>query len=154
MGTVRQVIDTKKPFLKMDYHFFPHVQIDTCLDVPTEDEAESFMDLDWEFDVQVGQQEGKEESYSIKMELATRNQGKRAYDVKLNAIGFFRFTDECPKDQWDHLIYILGQNMLYGVCREYLFTVTAHGPHPALYLPSVTFVPAGQDKEGSVQLEE
>jgi preprotein translocase subunit SecB len=154
MGTVKQEIRTKEPYLKMDYHFFPQVEIEMCLDLPEENEVEDFLDLDWDFEVNVGQDENREEAYSIRLQLSTTNQGKKAYQVKLTAMGFFHFTEECSKEQRGSMIYVLGQNMLYGACREYLYTMTAHGPHPALYLPSVTFVPDNSDEEEDIKAVE
>lgn len=155
MGIVKQAIRTKEPYLKMDYHFFPQVEVEMCLDLPGQEEVEDFMDLDWNFEVKVGQDENRQEAYSIRLQLSTTNQDNKAYKVKLTAMGFFHFTDECPEEQRGTMIYVLGQNLLYGACREYLCTMTAHGPHPALYLPSVTFVPDNNDDEENIEaLEE
>nr|WP_321513124.1 protein-export chaperone SecB [uncultured Pseudodesulfovibrio sp.] len=155
MGIVRQAVRTKEPYLKMDYHFFPNVEVEMCLELPGQEAVEGFMDLDWDFEVNVGQDENRKEAYSIRMQLSTANQEKKAYKVKLTALGFFHFTDECPEEQRESMIYVLGQNMLYGACREYLYTMTAHGPHPALYLPGVTFVPDNNGEEEEVEaLEE
>lgn len=156
MGEVTQLIKTKEPYLKMDYHFFPKVQIEMCLEKPEEADLEFFVDLDWNFKVSVDQDENRDEAYAVRMELATDNEEQKAYQVKLEAIGLFHFTDAFPDpEEREHMIYVLGQNLLYGACREYLFTMTAHGPHPAIYLPSITFVPDKKVEEEEVEaLEE
>ncbi len=143
MSSVTQKIETKKPHLIMDFHFFPKVNITVASDVSREAlESGKAFDLDYTCNVEVAQDSENTAHYIVTLKLETIPLDGKAYELQLEAVGGFHFTEECTDpNERGHKIFVMGQTMLYGACREYLALVTSRSPFPPVYLPSITFVP-------------
>lgn len=148
MGTVKQAIKTKNPLLVMDYHFFTDIRVSTNPNIEKEkiDSGEA-LDLNYEFDVHVAQAPEDRFSYSVNMLIKSVGESK-AYKIHLDSVGIFHFAEECKEEEdRNHLIYVMGQTLLYGACREFILSLTSRGPYPPVYLPPVTFVPDDNSNE-------
>jgi preprotein translocase subunit SecB len=73
------------------------------------------------------------------------------YFFTLELVGFFRVETSYLEDRVQRLIQTNGPSLLFGIAREVLRNLTAHGPHPPMILPTASFV---LDHKSPVQIAE
>lgn len=78
----------------------------------------------------------------LSISLTPKAKSRYNYDFRIEMMGFFRLAPDWPEEQRSSLVAINGPSLLYSAAREHLAQITARGPFPSLFLPSITFMPA------------
>lgn len=63
------------------------------------------------------------------------------YAFNLRMVGFLDVHPAYSAEKRETLLRVNGASMLYGAAREVIRSATAHGPYPAILVPSVSFYP-------------
>lgn len=135
-------IGTRKPPIEMRHHFFPSVHIEADANVVEKKHKNSDFGYDFKVDLQVGEllPEGL---YPIVLVLEScAMEGKlQGYSLKIMAVGYIALDPSVPEERKRNLVAVNGGSLLYSATREFIYSVTLRGPFPAIYLPTVSFVP-------------
>ena len=75
--------------------------------------------------------------------LRVKHQGSASlntpYFFSVEVVGYLTVARTYPEERVQMLVRTNGPSMLYGATREIIRDLTARGPHPAVYLPGVSF---------------
>ena len=64
------------------------------------------------------------------------------YFFVFEIVGFFDVAPTYPMERVEMLVKVNGPSVLYGITREVVRDLTSRGPYPAIFLPSVSFMPS------------
>lgn len=143
-----QVSNTKKPPIELISHFFSEVELKARAEALTDVLAQKEIGYTFRMDVQFSPIEGRSE-YQITLTVWAEDcPGKvKAYDIKVQAVGFVQVDGAIPKDKQAETATILGSSLLYSAAREHLYALSLRGPYPAVYLPTTSFIPDDSKEE-------
>ncbi|NCC04615.1 MAG: hypothetical protein EOM37_11380 [Proteobacteria bacterium] len=151
MHTVIQSFEARSPKVVLDFYFFTEVSIKANRPEKIETlEDANFNNLVFNISSVVAKDENNNEKYAIQMTIETVNSENNAWSIRLVTFGSFVLDDDGPEEHQKNLVFVLGQNILYGHCREFLANITARGPYDTVYLPTITFVPDGECKKDAL----
>lgn len=139
-----EVQGVRKPPLELKHHFFTDVVVTANHNVPHEDiKNGKVFGCEVEVNVNVVGAPNNDREFQVQLTIkAVEAQSHvMGYEVKLTTVGFFIITDETPPERRKDLANILGASLLYGAAREFLYSITMRGPHPPIYLPTISFIP-------------
>jgi preprotein translocase subunit SecB len=93
--------------------------------------------------VDFGWAEGQQDDlrkFAIRLALQIPNDESGVpYDVDLETIGYFDLLGDIAAEQREDIAKVNGANVLYGVLREVLFSLTARFPQGPVVIPTVNF---------------
>ena len=148
MHTVVQSFEARDPKVILDFYFFTEVSIKANRPEKIKTlEDEDFNNLAFSVNSVIAQDDNNSEKFAIQMTIETVNSDNNAWSIRLVTFGSFVLDDDGPEDHKKNLVFVLGQNILYGHCREFLANITSRGPYETVYLPTITFVPDGECKK-------
>lgn len=156
MHRIVRKYEAKSPNIDLEYHFFPELSVKAMRPDNIDDlDVSSLNELIFEVDSVIAHEDVKNSKYAVQLTLATEEKDiPRAWNIKLVIFGVFKVDEQCPEERRKQLVFVLGQSMLYGHCREILASLTARGPHNPVYLPTITFVPEEKkDNENDTKCE-
>lgn len=142
MINIKQQIKTKAPVLDLTGHFFPEVQVRANPEVTQEtlDSGDAY-DIDFVTNVRLSQSDERPDNYLIEFNLCTdKKQADKAWEISVTVVGSF-VLPECEEQKRIGIVMVNGQSMLYGIVREFLYSLTSKGPFDPVYLPTITFYP-------------
>lgn len=96
----------------------------------------------------------REWKVDLKVALGQSDPGALPYFVQIAATGIFEVMPQVPDDFIERIVSANGPAVLYGAMREVVASITGRGPHPALLLPSVTFIDMAPPAEQQTQQAE
>lgn len=72
------------------------------------------------------------------------------YFFTLEIVGLFHADPEYLEERLDRLVKTNGPTILFGIAREVIRNLTAHGPHAPMLLPTASFVldPSAEPQKG------
>jgi len=141
-----EIQGVRKPPLAMTDHFFTEVSVVANHAVPPPDAQEGkAFGYDFSLDVDVVASPVKQCEYQVQLTVVAgeRPGCLKGYDIKLVVVGFFLVSEKAEEARQKEIAGIIGSTLLYGAAREFLYTLTMRGPHPAVYLPTTSFIPDG-----------
>lgn len=81
----------------------------------------------------------------VELTLSPAARSHAYYDFSIKMIGLFSIDLNChqtdPNLDPDRLVATNAPSLLYSAARELLLILTSRGPHPAMLLPTVRFLP-------------
>lgn len=89
--------------------------------------------------------------FELVVELPDQKEKNQPYSFRIEMVGFFAVTDSYPKEKAELLANVNGPALLFSAAREIVATMTGRGPYPALFLPSVMFVPLAAKEPATPQ---
>lgn len=96
-------------------------------------------------------------AFEVSVALADKTGKRFPYTFQVTLVGFFElakaYSDRNP-DSAELLARVNGPAVLYSAAREHITTVTSRGPCPEIILPTVTFLPVGEEEKGASELLE
>lgn len=131
------------PPLIVKEYFFPYVQVSADPEHSGEEETPS---MDFETKVAVDK-DPENDTYQVTLEITAlpEDETKRIpYAIHLIAVGMFAVDPSWPDPE--KLLRINGASILYSSAREFLITVTSRGPWRPMILPTISFLPAEENK--------
>ena len=85
---------------------------------------------------------GAERQYQVglcvKHQISKKSNSPCSYSVEL--IGFFEIAEAFPVEKREQAVRINAPSVLYGIAREVVRSITAHGPFNAVVVPTVSFI--------------
>lgn len=82
-----------------------------------------------------------------KVQLTLTLAGQNApYTGEITAVGEYTVRGEQSEEASLNLVHVNGPAILYSAIREMVVNITGRGPHPAVLLPSITFIDRKQKK--------
>lgn len=137
-----------KPPLTLNYHFFPRIQV--VADSSISRTVKKASEFGYKFSTVTELRQSQDNPLEYQLQLTIHSdsaEGKiKGYDITLDVVGFIEADRDYPEEQRDGMISVVGASLLYGAARDFLYTITSRGPFPAVYLPTISFMP---DDNGS-----
>jgi preprotein translocase subunit SecB len=149
-----EIRSVRKPPLAMTDHFFTEISVVANHAVPPPDAQDGkIFGYDFNLDVDVAESPINDREYQVQLTIRADEQPGclKGYDIKLVAVGFFVVDAGVEESRQKEIAGIIGSTLLYGAAREFLYTLTLRGPHPAVYLPTTSFIPDGASRENADQ---
>lgn len=86
----------------------------------------------------------------VKHQIAKKSNSPCSYSVEL--IGFFEIAEAFPAEKREQAVRVNAPSVLYGIAREIVRSVTAHGPFNAVILPTGSFIEDAGSKDSRPSL--
>jgi len=131
--------------LSLNQYFFPFVEVAAD---PEWNDKEGAPHHHFTIGTSVVDDDGKG-VYQVVVNITSRPESEEArqpYSIHLLTVGFFQVSQGWPEPL--KLLEINGASILYASAREFLITITARGPWPAVTLPTVSFLDLYNQKHG------
>ncbi|WP_406828144.1 hypothetical protein [Microbulbifer sp. ARAS458-1] len=144
----------KQSILQLDHYTFVDFSVKCNLAAELEDMPDAFHVDDLEFSLEqfdVAQEEGEPRRATIKLNVKSKSEDISKdsfgsfYSINIEVIGYLAFTDEAPDGykedpvNADKVLVFNGANILYGLMRDRLESITASMPWGRAILPLATF---------------
>lgn len=144
-----EVSNTKKPPIELTSHFFSEVSLAADINALPSILAQKEVGYHFKMDVSIAPPTADREEYQVTLRIETEEcEGLvKAYDARLQAVGFVLVDQSIPEEGREQTAAVLGSSLLYSAAREYLYTLSLRGPYPAIYLPTTSFIPDDSKKE-------
>lgn len=141
--------------LRLEHYTFLDFSVKCNLSAELEDMPDVFKvdDLDFkleQFDSE--QDEGEPRKATVKLSVKTKSSDDFSkssfsafYDVSIEVIGYLSFSEDAPERYYqdhaaaDNILVINGANILYGLMRDRLESITGSMPWGRVILPLATF---------------
>lgn len=68
------------------------------------------------------------------------------YTIEANVVGYFTVSKKYNKERADQMAKTNGPALLYSSARDLITAITGRSPYPALQIPSMMFIPLGENK--------
>jgi preprotein translocase subunit SecB len=136
------------PSLTVKEYFFPFVQVAADAEF---DSSNGVPEIAFETKVVV-EKAPDNDTYQVMLEITAfpeNEQKKIPYSIHLVAVGLFSVSKEWEDPE--KLLKINGASILYSSAREFIITITSRGPWPPVLLPTVSFIPAVEEKKSPVK---
>lgn len=144
-----EVSNTKKPPIELTSHFFSEVFLSANVKALSDILAKKEIGYHFKMDVSIGSPNAGRPEYQVTLTVeAEECEGLvKAYDARVQAVGFVLVEDSVPEDAREQTAAILGSSLLYSAAREHLYALSLRGPYPAIYLPTTSFIPDDSKEE-------
>ena len=73
------------------------------------------------------------------------------YLFDIEVVGFFQIAEDYPVEKKAPMVKANAPAVLFGSVREMIANITARGPYPKFYLPTVTFIDEAQGASENVE---
>lgn len=134
------------PPLQLESYFFPQIKVVAQNDFQQNEKEETCFDLNVQKAIA---ETAVNDTYQVGINIKVTNAEDKVapYEISLEAVGTFILAPEISKEKKEKLLEINGCSMLYGMCREFLMSVTSRGPWKGFMLPTVSFYTPPEEEE-------
>jgi len=127
-----------KPMLQLEKYFFPKIFLEANPKFKASGKGPKA-----ELDVKNGVTLLSKEERIWRVTLGLKALSKEEfapYKMDISVVGFFRVDKKFPESEMEELVTVGGSSILYSATRDFVLTITARGPWPAVFLPTTSFM--------------
>lgn len=127
-----------KPMLQLEKYFFPKIFLEANPKFKPLGKGPQ-AELDVKNGVTLLSKE--ERIWRVTLDLkALSKEDFAAYKIDISVVGFFKVDKKFPESEMEELVKVGGSSILYSATRDFVLTITARGPWPAVFLPTTSFM--------------